>query len=72
MTDNERDLMDAFLRCILVNEGFACEIAEIANQCEQDGNHGIAAALLNISRNHRIRGMVNRANLVALTQRHAE
>lgn len=72
MTDNQRDLMDAFLRCVMVDEGFADEIAEVARQCGRDGNHGVAATLMNISRNHRIKGMESRAKLVAFEQEHAE
>ena len=72
MTDNQRNLMDAFMRCISVDEEFASQIANAAQGCERDGNHGVAAALLKISRNHRIKSMESRAKLVALTQEHAE
>jgi hypothetical protein len=65
MTRNEHDLMDAFLRCIVIDEDFANEIAVVARQCERDGNQGVAATLMSISRNHLIRGMEGRAQLAA-------
>ena len=70
--DSHRDLMDAFLRCIVVDEGFAGEMAEVAYQCEKDGNQAVAAALRNISRNHRIRGMESRAQIAALQEQPAD
>lgn len=71
MLDSHRDLLDALFRCIVTDEGFAREVAEIAERCERDGNHAVAAAMRNISRNHRIRGMESRANLAAVQQQHA-
>jgi hypothetical protein len=72
MQESHCDLMDALLICIAVNEGFACEVAEIAEQCELDGNHAIAATMRYISRNHWIRGMESRANLAVLQGQHAD
>ena len=72
MQDSHRDLMDAFLRCIVLDEGFADDVAVLADQCEQDGNHAVAAAMRNISRTHRIRGMENRAQVAALDAMYAD
>ena len=72
MQDDYTDLMGAFLRCIAVDEEFAREIAEIADQCGEDGNRVVAAAMRNVSRNHRIRGMESRAWIAAFTQQNAD
>lgn len=66
MQDSHRDLMDAFLRCIVLDEGFADDVAVLADQCEQDGNHAVAAAMRSISRNQRIRGMEHCAEVATL------
>lgn len=58
--------MNAFLECIVMDEEFAREIAEIADRCEHGGAHNIAAAMRNVSRNHRIRGIEGRAQIAAL------
>ncbi|MCJ2139977.1 hypothetical protein [Methylobacterium sp. E-066] len=66
MHDNRRNLMDAYLRCIVIDEGFAREIAAIADECVRDRNHAVAKTMRDISRNHRIRGMESRAQIAAL------
>lgn len=72
MQDDQCDLLDAFLRCIVTDEGFAHEIAVIADQCEQGGNHAVAAAMRNVSCNHQIRGMEGRAQIAALITSHTD
>lgn len=70
MREDHRTLEDAFFRCIGIDEEFAGELAGVADRCEQDGNHVVAATIRRISRNHRIRGMEHRATLAALMSEH--
>lgn len=72
MRDSCRDLMDAFIRCISVDDEFASDVATIADCCEQDGNHVVAAAMRSISRNHRIRTIEGKAQIAALLGQDAE
>lgn len=62
-------LANAYARGIVVNEGFARELAGIADALRCDGHHACAEGLLRISRHHRIRGLEGRGNLVALRDR---
>jgi hypothetical protein len=66
MQDSYRELMNAFLECIVTDEEFAREIAEIADRCEHSGAYNVAAAMRNVSRNHRIRGIEGRTQIAAL------
>ena len=72
MRNSQRDLMETFFRCIKVDEEFAHEVAEVAERCGRDGNHSVATAMRNISRNHRIRGMEQRAKLAVVEGQHAD
>jgi hypothetical protein len=59
-------LVGILARDIIREEGFARELAEIAETLRRDRHHASAEAMLRLSRHHRIRGMQDRGNLAAL------
>ena len=66
MTDATDRLAGALARGIVSHEGFARELAEIAEILRRDGHHASAEGMLNLNRHHRIRGMEGRGNLAAI------
>ena len=70
--NNRDNLVDAFFRCIWVDEEFAEELAQIAHRCELDGNPFVAASLRNIGCNHWTEGMEGLATLAVLPAQRAD
>ncbi|WP_018262475.1 hypothetical protein [Methylobacterium sp. WSM2598] len=71
MRDELRRLISVILEGIVLDEGFARELAEIAHQCQQDGNPSVARGMQALSRMHRVKGIEGRAKLAGLCAQYA-
>lgn len=71
MRDALRQLMDVMLKGIVVDEGFAQELADMA-ALARDDFPGFAEAALTLSRQHRIKALLLRARLAALSIEHSD
>lgn len=61
-----RRVLDAKTQEIILDEGFARDLAEVAYTMQQDGHHVVAEGMRNLSRHHRIRGLKARAEIMIL------
>ena len=71
MRDAVQELIDVTVRRIILDEGFARDLAEIAHACEQDGAPETAEGIPDLSRHHRIKPLEKRAGIAALRIEHA-
>lgn len=62
-----RRLIDEKSKEVVVGEGFARELAEVAHALQQGGHSVIAEGMRNLSRHHRVRGMRVRAEIAVLS-----
>jgi hypothetical protein len=66
-----RRMMDAMIMTIVVYEGFARELAEMAAQATAH-NPGIAEAAMVQSRQHRVKAIEMRAQLAAFSEQYTD
>jgi hypothetical protein len=67
MRQEIRNLMDLLATWIIIDEGFARELAETAQQMEKDGHSMIADMYFTLSRYRRVKAIEAHAKLAALS-----
>ena len=67
MSRADGQLAGALARGVILDEGFARELAEIADVLRRDGHQACADGMLRLCHHHRIRAMESRGNLAALS-----
>lgn len=70
MREAIRDLMDATLKDIVLIEGFARELAEMAYRVGLDDGLKTVDAMRAISRHHQVNAIKRRAELASLTEQY--
>jgi signal transduction histidine kinase len=71
MRDEVRQLIDALREEAVMKEGLAHELANLADEYEQNDHHLRAEGMRSLSRHHRIRCMQVGAQIAALTDQYA-
>lgn len=71
MRDEIRWLINTLCKEAITKDGLAQELADLADQDSQNGNHRRAEGMRNLSRHHRVISMQTRAQIAALVVEYA-
>lgn len=67
-----RTWIDGLHRDVVLTEGCARDLAEMADFLAQHGEHATVDALRTVSRHHRVKAIQLRAQIAALSDRYAD